>query len=181
MHDTMAVYFDGEKSAGVLLAAIGVAILALAAMLYPARWGLRSLAATLALFALVEIAIGVGLYLRTGPQVASLLAQLASDTPRVLTEEGARMARVQRNFAVIQYIELIVIVTAAIAAIAFKNRFALSGIALGLLCHAAFLLAFDLVAERRGAIYLEALRRRSAAAPVAPAGASAADVQARRR
>jgi hypothetical protein len=32
------------------------------------------------------------------------------------------------------------------------------GVALGLLIHAALLLAFDLIAERRGAVYLDAIR-----------------------
>jgi hypothetical protein len=176
MHDALTTYFQGEKNAGLLIAGIGVAILALAAVFYQPRWSLRSFAVTLAVFALVEIAIGVALYLRTGPQVTSLLAQLGGDSARFFAEEGARMARVQRNFVVIQYIELVVIVTAAIAAIPFRNRFALAGIALGLLCHAAFLLAFDLIAERRGAIYLSKLRTRSTAL-AAPASASAADNQ----
>jgi hypothetical protein len=179
MHDALTTYFHGEKNAGLLIAGIGVGVLALAAVFYQPRWELRSFAVTLAVFAVIEIAIGVGLYLRTGPQVASLVAQLGTDSMRFFADESARMARVQRNFVVIQYIELVVIVTAAIAAISFRNRFALAGIALGLLCHVAFLLAFDLIAERRGAIYLSEIRTRSAAL-AAPATASAADNQATR-
>jgi hypothetical protein len=144
MQATLTTYFEGEKSAGLLIAAIGV-----------------------------------GLHLRTGPQVSSLIAQLGSDGARFFADEGARMARAQRNFVIIQYVELAVIVTAAIAAFALKNRFSLTGIALGLLCHAAFLLAFDLVAERRGDIYLTALRTNSAAL-AAPTSARAADIQATR-
>jgi hypothetical protein len=130
MHDALTTYFQGEKNAGLLIAGIGVGVLALAAVFYQPRWELRSFAMTLAVFALIEIAIGVGLYLRTGPQVASLVAQLGTDSMRFFADEGAQMARVQRNFVVIQYIELVVIVTAAIAAISFRNRFALAGIAL---------------------------------------------------
>jgi hypothetical protein len=55
-------------------------------------------------------------------------------------------------------LEIAVIVVAAAVALTQKHRVWLSGIALGLLIHAALLLAFDLVAERRGAVYLEALR-----------------------
>jgi hypothetical protein len=100
--------------------------------------------------------------------------------------QGALMALRQRReecrppgFVIVQYVELAVIVTAAIAAATLKNRFTLAGIALGLLCHGAFLLAFDLVAERRGAIYLREIRTRSTAL-AAPASASAADSQATR-
>lgn len=116
---------------------------------------------TLGIVALVEIAIGLRLYLRTGPQVAGLLALLESDAPRMLSEEGARMIRVQRNFVIAQYIELVVVVIAAIIALWQKSRFWISGLALGLLLHGAILLAFDVIAERRGAIYLSALNTRS--------------------
>jgi hypothetical protein len=176
MQAALTTYFDGEKNAGLLITGIGVAALVLAVVFLQPRWGLRSFAVTLAVIALAEIAIGVGLYLRTGPQVANLVAQLGSDGARFFADEGARMARVQRNVVVIQYIEITVIVTAAIAAFALKNRLSLSGIALGLLCHAAFLLAFDLIAERRGATYLDEIRTRSATL-AAPASASPADIQ----
>jgi len=46
------------------------------------------------------------------------------------------------------------------AAWTLKHRIGLSGIALGLLINAALLLAFDLVAERRGAVYLAAIEAR---------------------
>jgi hypothetical protein len=88
---------------------------------------------------------------------SALLSQLGADSARFFTDETTRMARVQVNFIMIQYVELAVIVIAAITAIALKNRFWLSGIALGLLCHAACLLAFDIVAERRGAVYVAAI------------------------
>ncbi|MGH7671895.1 MAG: hypothetical protein ACREMC_03280 [Gemmatimonadales bacterium] len=59
-----------------VLAALGVIGLAVAVLCWPARWGLRSFAVTLGILALSEIGIGVGLYLRTGPQVSGLLALL---------------------------------------------------------------------------------------------------------
>jgi hypothetical protein len=160
MHDILTTYFNGEKNAGLLLIAVGAIGLAAAGLFFPARWGLRSLAVTLGILALAEIALGVGLYLRTGPQVNDLMAQLGSEPARFYAEEGARMARVQRTFVVIEYVELAVILASAIVAITQKHRPTLMGIALGLLISGAFLLAFDLVAERRGAVYVTALRDR---------------------
>ncbi|MGH7613540.1 MAG: hypothetical protein ACREMW_05775 [Gemmatimonadales bacterium] len=157
MQDALTIYFHGEKNAGLVLTGLGLLGLAAAAPFFQPRWGLRSFAVTLAVFALIEIAIGVGLHLRTGPQVSSLLALLGSDATRFVAEEGARMARVQRNFLVVQYIEAVVIVVATITAVALKHRVAIAGIALGLVLNATLLLAFDLVAERRGAAYLTAI------------------------
>ena len=157
MRDALMIYFNVEKNAGLFLAGAGVAIVAAAAVLFRARSDLRSLAVTLGVLALAEIALGAGLYLRTGPQVSRLAAQFGSDAARFSSDEGARMIRVQRNFVVIEYVEVAIIIVSAIVALVWKHRPAASGVALGLLISAAFLLAFDIVAERRGAVYLQAL------------------------
>ena len=162
MHDAMTIYFNGEKNAGMFLAAIGIAVVVAAAVLLRARPDYRSFAITLGLLALVEIAIGAGLYLKTDPQVGRLRAHLDSNATAFYTDEGARMTRVQRNFAVIEYVEVALIVVTALIAVARKGSPTVTGIALGLLINAALLLAFDLLAERRGATYLaviEAARR----------------------
>ncbi|MGH7710059.1 MAG: hypothetical protein ACREOG_02185 [Gemmatimonadaceae bacterium] len=163
MQDALMIYFNGEKNAGLFLTALGIICLATAALFYQARWEMRSFAVTLAIIALVELAIGLGLYLRTGSQAIGLLAQLGTDAAGFLPGRG-RMARVQRNFVVIQYVELAVIVIAAVVAVSQKSRFWVSGIALAFLVHASLLLAFDLVAERRGARYLALVREEARSA-----------------
>ncbi len=157
MRDAILTYFAGEKHAALLLIAAGVVTAAAAAGLFPARWGLRSLAITLGVFAVLYLALGIGLHVRTGPQVGRLLQQLGSDAAAFGAEETARMAKVQRNFVLIEYVEVALAVVSVIAALAFKSRSVLVGVAVGLAINAAFLLAFDLVAERRGAVYLTAL------------------------
>jgi hypothetical protein len=67
VNEAVMTYFTGEKNVAVMLmiaAAIGFVV---AAALMPVRWGLRPLAITLAVFAAIELAIGLGLYLRTDP------------------------------------------------------------------------------------------------------------------
>jgi hypothetical protein len=155
MQDALMIYFNGEKNAGLFLAGIGIAELAAAALLF--RADLRSFATTIGVLAAAEIALGVGLYLRTDPQVGRLVAQLGGEPARFYTGEGARMARVQWNFVIIEYVELVLIIVSAVVAITQKGRPGLTGVALGLLVSAAFLLTFDLVAERRGEAYLAAI------------------------
>lgn len=147
MHDSLMVYFDGEKYAGLFLAGLGLAVIAAAVILFR----FRSFAITLIVLAVAEIAMGVGLYLKTGPQVARLMTQTD------YADETARMARVQRNFVVIEIVELALIVICAVVAVTQKGRAGVTRVALGLLIHAAILLAFDLLAERRGAVYLAAI------------------------
>jgi hypothetical protein len=158
MHNALTIYFDGEKNAGLCIAGIGLVGLAAAALFFQARWNIRSFAITLGVLSLVEIAIGVGLYLKTGPQVAGLVARLASDAPALYADEAARMVKVQRNFVYLEYAWIALIAICAVAAVALKARFRLTGVALGLLVSFSVILAFDLIAERRGAVYLEALR-----------------------
>jgi hypothetical protein len=159
MRDVVLTYFTGEKQAGLLLAGLGVLGLAAAILFIQERWGLRSFALTLGAFAVIELGIGAGLYLRTGPQVATLIGQISTDPGSAFAVEGARMLRVQRNFQVILYVELAAIVVAAGVAYALRSRAGLSGVALAVLINGAMLLAFDIVAERRGAAYLSALHQ----------------------
>jgi hypothetical protein len=161
MRDIVMTYFNGEKNAGLLLIVVGLIGIAAAVLFFQARWGLRTLPVTLGILALAEIPLGAGLYLRTDPQVKGLMALLESTPARFTSEEGARMARVQRNFVLIEYVELAVIFVAALIAVSQKHRPGLTGVALGLLINGAFLLAFDLVAERRGEAYLSVLEARA--------------------
>ena len=163
MQQALSVYFDGEKFAGLLLAGVAAAIFAAAAIVYRTKPDLRAFAITLGLLALLQIVLGVGLYLRTGPQVARLVDTLGSQPARFYADESARMARVQQTFVIIEYVEVAVIIATAIAALALKQRPIGVGVALGLLISAACLLAFDIIAERRGAEYLTAIHAYSAA------------------
>ena len=163
MSDAIAAYFTGEKQGALVLIALGTVGLAAAALFWSPRYGLRAFAITLAVFAVLELAIGIGLYARTDPQVARLLAQLGSDPAGFFATEGARMARVQRTFAIALRVEVALIVAAALTALWQKERVTLTGVAFGLLINAAVLLAFDTIAERRGAAYLAALQSGSTA------------------
>ena len=161
MQDSLTAYFDGEKYAGLLLAGIAAAGLVAAIIMGRAGPGVRSFAMTLGVVAAAQIALGVGLYLRTGPQVNRLSEQLRLDAPAFYSAEGVRMGRVQKNFVIVEYVELVIIVASALAAVALKGRSVPSGVALGLLIGAAVVLAFDVFAERRGAEYVTAIMRGS--------------------
>lgn len=154
MREAILVYFQGEKNGGLLAAAVGLASLAAAAVFFQPRWDLRPFAVVLALVGLLEIGVGLGLWVRTGPQVDRLLEQLATNANQFYTEEGARMLRVQKNFITLERVWLGLLGVSALVAVTQKTRPVPFGVALGLLLHASFFLAFDLVAERRGGEYL---------------------------
>jgi hypothetical protein len=152
-------YFSGEKHAAVVvIAAALIAFVACAIGLAP-RWGLRAFAITTGVFALFYLVVGVGLYWRTDSQVEQLMNLLGVDPVMLARQELLRMTKVQRNFIVIEWIELAIIISSVAAAISYKHRPAICGVALALLINAAFLLAVDLTAERRGTTYRDALSR----------------------
>lgn len=167
MRDALMTYFAGERNAGLFVAAVGAAVLCAGAALFPARLELRSLAWALLVSGLLQLALGVGLAAKTGPQVARLAAQLGEAPPAFYAAERPRMVIVQRNFVYVEALWTALLLGGALAAIACKRRFALSGAALGVVLTAAVLLVFDLVAERRGARYLAALEAGAAGGPPA--------------
>ena len=156
MNDALTRYFDGEKNAGLFFAGIGLAVLVAAAVLFPER-EMRSFAITLLVFGLLELAVGAGLYLKTGPQVARLVEQLTRDGAAFYAAERPRMAIVQRNFVYLESLWLALIVSSAAVAVWQKRNVTLSGVALGILVSTAVVLAFDILADRRGEEYLNAL------------------------
>jgi len=165
MHDALLEYFTGEKYAGLLVACLGLLGLLVAGFLFQPRYELRPFAVVLALMGLLELTVGVGLWFKSGPQVDQLLALHTSDPARMFADEGARMTRVQANFVRLEIVWLVLIAVTAVIALTQRGRPVLWSASLGLLLHASFLFVFDSIAERRGAVYLNALTR----SPGAPA------------
>jgi hypothetical protein len=125
-----------------------------AVVLFPAKLELRSFAITVGVWSLLQLGIGMGLFLKTDAQVATLQSQLATSKETELP----RMEKVQRNFVVLEVVWVVMIIAGALVAWRLKESSAVCGVALGILINASVLLAFDIVAERRGAVYLAALK-----------------------
>lgn len=166
MKESLLAYFEGERNGGLVLAAVGVCGLVFAGVLSMERWNLRAFAIALAVLALLELGLGVGLYVKTGPQLAGLLEKLTSEPASFYASEGARMAKVQRNFVWLERFWIVLALAAGLLAVLKKAHPTPLGIGMALALHATVFLAFDLVAERRGALYYAALREPSQPAKV---------------
>lgn len=167
MHDVVLEYFTGEKYAGLLVALVGLLAMIVSVFLFQPRHELRPFAVVLALMGLLELVVGVGLWMKTGPQVDTLLALHSSDPARMLADEGARMTRVQATFVRLEIVWLALIAISAVIALTQRGRPVLWCASLGFFLHASFLFVFDSIAERRGAVYLTALTHNGA--PSTPA------------
>lgn len=157
--DSLTTYFDGEKSAGLVLVGMGAIACAWAVVV---RRGLSDAAGMfwpVVIIGALQLAIGVGLAARTPSQVAGLRATMERSQTELLAAETPRMEKVQRNFVVIEVVEVVLMVAGVALALGFKGTPYRSEVGMGLALQATVMLVFDLLAERRGALYLAALLR----------------------
>ncbi len=155
MNEAIAAYFGGEKSGGLVLAIAGAVMLVTAIVFFPAKFELRSFAITAGVWSLLQLGIGIGLFVKTDSQVAALQA---AERAAMVATEVPRMEKVQRNFVIIEVVWVVMIIGGALIGWRMKENVTASGIALAFVINAGVLLAFDVVAERRGATYLAQLR-----------------------
>lgn len=153
------LYFRGER-AEMIAFLVFAAVLVLAAVLLwtTADRFARAMAVSLGLVAIVAFSVAVPLLLRDGPHSERLRERLAQgDEIGVRTDEGARMAAVNRNYAYYRYLYAVCLLAAAALMLAWRTPVT-SGIAVGLMVFAATGLVVDHYSESRAAIYAEALR-----------------------
>lgn len=156
--DALHQYFDGERSAGWLLAALGALALGFSWWLRASGTPLRAMLYPLAIVGAIELAVGVGLALKTPPQVAALDQRFAAAPADARAAERTRMEKVQRNFVVIKWVE-VAAVLAGLALVMFGRGEARVGVGMGMVIQGGVMLAFDVFAEQRGALYLSWLLR----------------------
>lgn len=156
MPEHVRTWFEAEKQEGALFMGLGGASLAGGGVLVTRdASALRGSALPLIGVGLIQLGVGLGVFLRTDRQRAELLDVLQADPARFAALEGARMDRVGRWFAVYKVAEA-ALVAGGLGAAAYgvlrRDDLAL-GIGVGLAVQAAILLVLDLFAEARAHRY----------------------------
>lgn len=150
-------YFAGERAAGWFLAAFSVLPIGFSWWLRAAGHPLRSMLYPLAIIGALQLAIGVGLAMKTPAQVSTLEQRLASSPSEARAAETARMEKVQRNFVTIEWVE-VALALVGMALVITRGSEARQAVGAGIAIQATVMLAFDIFAEQRGALYLAWLR-----------------------
>jgi len=153
----LATYFQGERTAGWFLLALGVCGLGFGLWLHRGGGALRAMLWPMALVGALQIAVGLGLALKTPSQVATLEASLAADPVAARSHERARMEAVMARFRTILWVELAVILV-GLALTLQHDRPSWQSLGAGLVVQGGVMLAFDLFAQQRGVPYLAWLR-----------------------
>lgn len=153
-------YFDAEKTycwIGLLvtLVTIGLAI----------NWFFRTrvtfyngMAWPFLILGVLLLVICVGVIIRSPSDIRRVSAMVDNNKSLISAEEIPRMDKVMRNFSVIIIVEITLIVVAGILLLFMNLPIIWRGIAFGILYYALFLLAFDLLAQHRGGVYLAYLK-----------------------
>jgi hypothetical protein len=153
-------YFEGERAGGLLVLVIGLLGWIMATLLLNRGGGglARGLAIPLVIIGLIQVIVGAALLARTNAQVASLTDQVRQDVAGFKAAESARMTKVMSGFKLYKWLEIAFIVAGLSGALILTDGL-WRGLALGLLGQGAIMLAFDVFAQARATVYLDAIHR----------------------
>lgn len=163
MLDQMLVYFAAEKREALLFVGFGMTalLLGLGVLAVRERFSpfLQGVAYPLVAVAMIQVAVGANVYLRTDDQLSALQTQLEQAPDVFKAEESARMRVVNRNFDLYKRLEigLLLIGVACAAFGAARDRGLLAGVGTGLVVQGGLMLVLDFFAEARADVYTAAL------------------------
>lgn len=157
----MESYFAGEKRGGLVLAGMGAAGLGTGAILVTRDSDLARGAGYPALaIGAAHLAAGVFVYLSSDRRIDRFGPAIDRDPTAFAAAERERIAGVRRQFLILKIVEGALIAGGTAAAIygLSDDRDLAAGIGIGIAAEATATLIFDIVADRRAAHYLGALR-----------------------
>lgn len=150
-------YFTAEKTESIGFMGAGLLALSLS-IFFIFRVKLpfyNGLSYALIAIALIQIVVGASIYFRSPKDIKRVNTIIKTDKSRLMTEEIPRMDTVLKAFKLYKWIEISLIVLGILLFI-FCSRLSLwAGFGLGLSLQAGIMLILDLLAEKRGQVYLE--------------------------
>jgi hypothetical protein len=156
----MREYFGGEQSESYVWGAMGaVGVASGIALALQQERVAHGAAFPLMGIGLLQLALGVGLFVRTPGQVSALADQLQRDPSAFAAAERARMTRVNRGFQWYRPVEQAILVGGAGCVVlgGLNHSEVLIGVGLGTFLEAALMLVLDYFADERAAIYARRL------------------------
>ena len=154
-------YFQAEKSASALVLGIGGVAIVASFFLWRSGGVWKPMIWPLLGVAVIQLVVGASVYWRTDRQIADLTAKLQRSPQVFAAEEISRMTAVMRSFPIYRGIQIVLLVVGAALALFFRDHWNAGwpAVGAGLMIQAGVMLLFDFYAERRGELYLEAVRR----------------------
>lgn len=158
--DSILKYFNGEKAQCTigLLVAI-VFILVAAYFLWLQQPFLKGVAYITLLVSVLLGSICAGVVWRTPKDIARVSSFYQSAPEKMRTEELPRMKKVMSSFSVIKKVEIVLVAAGVLMFFFFGKNDLLRGIGIGLVAMGSLGFLFDHLAEARGKIYFDFLKK----------------------
>ncbi len=156
MIDPAAAYFGAERAQSLLFICIGLIAIEIAVICWR-KSGTRSAkgaAAALVLVAVIQLVVGATVFVRSPQDQARVTLAVAQHRPTLRSQEIPRMQQVMRNFVLYRWIEIGLLILAALSIWLARRGSYARGVGVGLGSQAALMLLLDGLAEQRGATYL---------------------------
>ena len=103
-------YFSAEKQESVIFITVGLVAIGVSTWLWMNGHRLKSMAYPLVVIALMQMVVGVSIYLRTDHQIATLSAQLQQEPAALKAQEIPRMQTVMKNFSIYKAVEMVLLI-----------------------------------------------------------------------
>jgi hypothetical protein len=157
--DFIRQYFNAERAESMVFFGLGVIAIVLATWFFLGKNSefYRGMAYPLAIVALIQLAVGASIFMRSPVDTARVEGFVQHEPNRIASEEIPRMEKVMRQFVMLRYFEIALIALGLILIFVSKSDL-WRGIGMGLTAQAAIMLACDYFAEARGHVYLDALK-----------------------
>lgn len=158
MQEQLISYFTAEKQESLMFMVVGAVAIIVSLLLWKSESSYKPMMYPLTVIALIQLIVGGSVYFRTDDQIASLSKQLQENPGKYRTEEIARMAIVNKNFAIYKYIELSLLSIGILLTFIVSRSSGWYAAAIGLIIQSALMLTADLFAERRAYEYVDSIK-----------------------
>ncbi len=155
MTPALQIYFQAEKRAAMFFLAIGILACWSGSVLFmrAAAPFYIGIALPLLAFGIFQIIVGTTVLRRTDLQVDDLERLLADEPVGFRQQEQPRMDKVIRNFSLLRWARIAMIVVGILLFIGQQDPVISKGLGLGLTIQGAIMLIADYFAEKRAKIY----------------------------
>ena len=150
-------YFVAEKHTALLWMLVGAAAIVLAAWLLRRRSAWRGMAGPLVAVALIQLAVGATVYLRSDAQSAQRQQSHREDAARFKAVEATRIRTVIADLERYKAIEISVLALGMAVVVLLRNRPFWLAFGFGLVLQAGLMLALDFIAAARAQTYFKAV------------------------
>lgn len=152
-------YFNAERMESLLFFFAGVIAVSLSVyfILKTKTAFFNGMSYALLLIAILQLSVGISIFFRSPKDIERVNGYLKAEISKIKEVEIPRMEKVAKNFIVIRYVEIALIIIGALMYFLCMPDSLWKGFGLGLSIQSALMLLFDHFAESRAKVYLQYL------------------------